>query len=261
MQYETHLWSDKIEPTCCWFDEQKLTPASGFPWRNQARWGAGCWTRTPATSLSLAPGFQQPRCFPSRKYHCFLFTAFPRSLNKALGQEQGDSVPWLFFFFFFEQEQMSSKHSRFFLQILSSALCGRVCLGTISLWKLDPHGKDIKIGLLPWYPQRWKGFSDFNNISEEREKEKASLERSTFSPAPNPSGVKSPSPLRVRCMGALSAGVFIRVFGGIRTTFRAYNTLLSSVLVFRFLYLLPKENHWEVCTDGRWHISESWTLT
>lgn len=143
---------------------------------------------------------------------------------------------------------------RFFLQ------CSAAGCTWGSLLKLDPHGKDIKIGLLLWYPQRWKGFSDFN-ISEEREKEKASLERYTFSPATNSSSVKSPSPLQVRCMGALSVSLFICVFSGIHTIFQAYNTLLSLVLIFRFLYLLPKENYWEVCTDGCWHVSESWTLT
>lgn len=41
-------------------------------------------------------------------------------------------------------------------------LCSWVCLGSILLLKLEPHGKDIKMSLWLRYPQRWKGFSDFN---------------------------------------------------------------------------------------------------
>lgn len=41
-------------------------------------------------------------------------------------------------------------------------LCSWVCLGSILLLKLEPHGKHIKMSLWLRYPQRWKGFSDFN---------------------------------------------------------------------------------------------------
>lgn len=74
--------------------------------------------------------------------------------------------------------------------------------GTILLLKLDPHGKDIKICLLPWYPPRWKSFFDFNMLCDGREKEKGSLETYTFGQATNSSGVKSPSPSLWRCKGS-----------------------------------------------------------
>lgn len=150
------------------------------------------------------------------------------------------------------QEQISWTLSRFSADSLM--LCSWMCLGIILFRKPDPHGKDIKISLLPWYPRRWKGLSDFNMLYFRWEgKEKPSLEIQTFGRATNSSGVKSPSPSKSRCPGAPRVCLFIHVSSGICTGFQAYNPSLSLALLFQLKGKLLRSVHW-------WVLAFEWAL-